>query len=178
MNRRIPLISCVFLGLVLGLTTLMIVMFNNRGSKVTVLFVNREPSHGQFPSYAESERFDFAFQNAGSNPASVYVSEIEDERGIWVPSIHELGDVEARKSIHHCLYLPLGSHPRSLRMRVREKASAVRKTQFALRLLIDKASGRYPGKQVWFDRLRVPVYDLLVKLSNEVETGCSGQGKN
>jgi len=54
-------------------------------------------------------------------------------------------------------------------MRVDVKASPVQKAQFALRLLIEKARGRYPGKQVWFDRLDVPVYEFVVRLGNDAE---------
>ena len=54
-------------------------------------------------------------------------------------------------------------------MRVSVKASPVQKAQFALKLLIEKARGRYPGKQVWFDGLDAPAYDFVVKLGNEAE---------
>ena len=164
MNVKISLISCVFLGLVLGLIALAIFMFNNSGSKVTVSFVNTEPSHGQFPSYALSERFDFAVRNAGSEAASVEVRAIEDEQGNWVPSLHILGEVEARKGTQLYLYLPQGSHPRHLRLRVLEKANAVQKTKVALKFLIERASGRYTSKQIWFDQLRVPSREFIVSL--------------
>ena len=52
-------------------------------------------------------------------------------------------------------------------MRVLEKASAIQKTRYALRLIIEKASGRYPGKRVWFDGLKVPAYELIVKLDKD-----------
>ena len=166
MNRRMVLISSVSLGL---LTTLAILTSDKGGSKVTVSFVNAETSNGQFPSYVKSERLAFAVRNAGSKPAFFDVSKIKDEHGNWIPSLHILGDVEAGQSTQFYLYLPLGSHPQSLRMRMHEKASVVQKTQLALRLLIKKALGRYPGKQVWFDGLKVPVYEVIVKLDKEAE---------
>ena len=61
----------------------------------------------------------------------------------------------------------LVSLPSSVRMRVLERASAIQKTQYALRLIIEKASGRYPGKRVWFDGLKVPAYELIVKLDKD-----------
>src|SRR5208283_2307232 len=94
MNRWIVLISSVSLGLLLSVTTLAILTFHNRSSKVTVSFVNSETSNGQFPDYLESERLAFAVRSAGSRLTSFYVSEIEDEHGSWVPS-HILGHVEA-----------------------------------------------------------------------------------
>ena len=98
---------------------------------------------------------------------------MEDEHGNWVPLLRSLGDVEAGQSTQFYLYLPLGPHPRSLRMRVRQKASAVQKTQFARRMLIKKASGRYPShypsRQVWFDRLKEVSGEIIVKLDNEAE---------
>ena len=167
MNRRIVLISSVSLGLLLGVTTLVILTFNS-GSKVTVRFVNAESSNGEFPSYAPSERLDFAVRNVGSKPASVEVSEIQDEHGTWVPARRGLGDVDAGKDTQFYLYVPLGSsRPSSVRMRVLERASAIQKTQYALRLIIEKASGRYPGKRVWFDGLKVPAYELIVKLDKD-----------
>ena len=169
MNRRMLLISSVSLGLLLGVTTLVILTCDNRGSKVTVTFANAEASNGQFPSYIRSERVDFAVRNAGSKPAFADVSDIEDEHGNWVPSFHILGDVKAGQSTQFYLYLPLGSHPRSLRMRVSETASVVQKTQFALGLLIEKASGRHTGKQVWFSGLKMPVYEVIVKVAKTAE---------
>jgi hypothetical protein len=52
-------------------------------------------------------------------------------------------------------------------MRVMEKASAFQKSRFALKLLFEKASGRYPRKQVWFEGLKVPAYELIVKLDKD-----------
>ena len=49
------------------------------------------------------------------------------------------------------------------------KASAVQKTQFALRLLIEKTSGRYSGKQVWFGGLEVRACEFTVKLDKEAD---------
>jgi len=166
MNRRIVLISSVSLGV----TALVILSCYSGSNKVTVSFGKAETSNGQFPSYTPSERLDFAVRNAGSKRTSVVVSEIEDEHGNWVPSRHILGDVEAGQSTQLYLYLPLGSHPRSLRMRVLEKASAIQKGRYALKLLVEKASGRYPGKQVWFDGLRVPAYEITVKLDKEYDS--------
>ena len=154
MNRKgtIILISSASLGLLLGLTTLATLTWRNGSSELSVSFVNTEASNGEFPSYVPSERLAFAVRNASSRRLSLEVSQIEDEYGNWIPSLHILGGVEAGRSPHLYLYLPRGSHPRSVRMLVRTKASVVQKTQYAFRLLIDKAFGRYPGKQIWFDR--------------------------
>lgn len=177
MNRRIVLITSVSLGLLLSLTTLAILASDNR-NKVTVSFLNSEHSNGVFPANVESERLAFAVRNAGSKPASFEVSKIEDEHGKWVPSRYLLGDVEAGKSAHLYLYLPRGSHPQKVRMRMLRKASVARKTQFALRLLIEKASGRYPGKPVWFDGLTVPVWEFTVKLDKAAEPPSSRQHRD
>ena len=165
---RIVLISSVSVGLLLGLTTLVILM-SHGGSKVTVSFVNAEASNGQFPSYVPSERLAFAVRNAGSKRASVDVSHIEDEHGKWTRSIHMLGGVEASQSTHVYLYLPVGSRPRRVRVRVSEKASPVQKARYALELLAARASARYSGKQIWFDRLSVPVDEFIVKLEGEAQ---------
>jgi len=169
MNRRCVLVSSVSLGLLLSVTTLVILTRDNGGSKTTVSFLKSETSNGQFPSYDRSERLDFAVRNAGSKPAFVYVSEIENEHGNWFPSLYKLGDVGAGQSTQLYLYLPLGSHPRSVRMRVLEDANAVQKAQYALRLLVEKGSGRYAGKQFWFDGLSVPANEFTVKLDKEAE---------
>src|ERR1044071_1081379 len=172
MNCRssIVLISSVSVGLLLGVTTLVMLTSGNGGSKLTVLFVNAEAANGEFPSYAPSERLDFAVRNAGPKRAWVDVIEIEDEHGNSIPSPqYTLGDVGAGQSTHFYLYLPVGSHPRSLRMRVREKASAVQKAQFALRLLTQKASGHYPYKKVWIDGLKLPAYEFIMKLDKKSE---------
>ena len=112
MNRRIVLISSVPLGLLLSVTTLVLLTCDNNGSKVTVSFVNAETSNGQFPSYIRSKRLAFAVRNAGSKPAYLDVSEIKDEHGNWAPSLHTLGDVEAGQRTQFYLYLPLESYPR------------------------------------------------------------------
>ncbi len=177
MNRKIKivLISSVSLGLLLVLAMLVILTCGNGGSKFTVSFVNAESSNGKFPSYVPSERLAFVVRNAGSKPAFVDVSQIEDEHGKWIPTLHVLGDAEVGQSTHFYLYLPRGSHPRSLRVRVHEKASAVQKTQHALRLLTQRASGRYSGKQVWFDGLMVP-YEFIVKVDKEAEPDGAANG--
>src|SRR6266496_3170799 len=166
-RRRFVLVSSLSLGLLLGVTLLAIRAHDSRGSNVTVSFVNAEVSNGEFPSYAKSERLALAVRNDGSKPAFVVASEIEDEHGNWVPSFHVLGDVEAGQSTQFYLYLPLESHPRSLRVRVSEEASSIQKTRYALKLLRQKASGRYPRKQIWFDGLKVPAYELIVKLDKD-----------
>ena len=177
MNRRsLVLVSSVSLGLLLGVTMFATLARDSRGSKVTVSFVNAEISNGLFPSYVKSERLAFAVRNAGSRPAFFDVSEIEDEHGNWVPSLHILGEAPAGQSTQFYLYLPLGSHPRSLRVRICEKATAVQKTKFAIRLLIQKVSGRYPGKRFWIDGLNVPACEVIVKLDKEVEPDGAANG--
>jgi hypothetical protein len=84
MNRKLVLISSVCLGLLLGVVTPAI-LAGKGGSKVTARFVNSEPSNGVFPSYDPSVRLDFAVDNVGSKPASVVVTEIQDQHGTWVP---------------------------------------------------------------------------------------------
>ena len=62
-------------------------------------------------------------------------------------------------------------------MRVLGKASAIQKSRYALKLLIEKASGRYPGKQVWFDGLKVPAYEIIVKLDKQTEPNGSASAR-
>jgi len=176
MNRRIVLISSVGLGLMISLTTLMILTDHNGGSKVTVSFGNSEPSNGQFPSYIPCERLDFAVQNDGARPVFLDVSGLQDEDGNWVPSLHILGHVKASERTQVYLNLPQGSHPRSVRIRVSEPASAVQKSRIAFKLLIEKVSGRYSGKQVWFDRLTVPAYQIVVKLDKQADQDRAANG--
>jgi hypothetical protein len=168
-TRRTVLISGVSLALLACVAALAILKWNNGGSKVTVSFLKSEPSHGQFPLYAESERLDFAARNAGSKPASVYLLALQDQQGQWVSSLppQKLGDLGAAESAQLYLYLPRGSHPRSLRMRVNVKASALQKVQFALNSLI--SNSRPPGNQLWFDQLRVPANEFVVSLGNETD---------
>ena len=62
-------------------------------------------------------------------------------------------------------------------MRVLEKASAIQKGRYALKLLVEKVSGRYAGKQVWFDGLRVPAYEITVTVDKEHDSARgSGRG--
>jgi len=164
MNRRIHLTRYVSLVVAFGLTASVILMVKNRSSEVTVSFVNAEASHGEFPLYTKSERFAFAARNAGSAVASVQVVGIEDERGNWIPSLHVLGEVEAGQNTQLYLYLPHGSQPRNLRMRVLKEATTVQKTKVALEVLIDQISGRSSVKQAWFDKLRVPVCEFILSL--------------
>jgi hypothetical protein len=176
MKRKIILIRIVCLGLLLGLTTLVILTYSNGSRKFTVSFVNAETCTGPFPNFEMMERQAFAFRNAGSNSGFVEVTEVESEHGNWIPSRYMLGEAEAGRTTQLYLYLPRGSHPRIVRMRVLEDASAVQKIRFALRLLIEKALGRYPGKRVWFDRLRVPAYEFTVKLDQAAELEAAVNG--
>src|SRR5205823_10839458 len=102
-------------------------------------------------------------------PVPFVVSDIKDEHGNWFPSFHILGDAAAGKTTHLYLYVPKGSHPQALRMRGYKKASVVEKAQYGLRLLSEKTLGRYPGKQVWFEKLSVPTYEFIVKIGTKPE---------
>ena len=175
-RRRLVLVSMGSLGFLLGVVMLAILARDSRGNKVTVSFVNAESSNGEFPSYVKSERLAFAVRNAGSKPAFFDVSEIKDQDGNWVSRRDILGDVKTGQSRQFYLYLPLGSHPQSLRMRMHEKASAFQKTKFALRMLVEKAAGRYAGKQVWFDGLQVPAGEFTVKVDQEAEADGAADG--
>ena len=176
MSRRVALISFAIVGLLLVATTL-VMMFRKGCCNVTVSFVNAEPSHGEFPLYQESERLAFAIRNAGAEPASIEVYGLDDEHGNWVPLLRKIGDVETHGNTQLYFYLPQGSHPRNLRVRVNEKASALQKTQFALKLLIGKASGSYTGTQVWFPGLRLPRGEFVVSLENDVGPNRGANGR-
>jgi len=170
MNRWIVLISSVTLGLLLSVTSFAALKFHNRSSKVAVSFLNSETSYGPPFSNVECERLTFAVRSARSKLTSFCVYAIEDEHGNWLPS-QILGHVDAGQIY---VYLPL-VHPQKLRIRLLRKASAVQKTQYALKLLIEKAWGRYPGKQVWFDGLEVLAREFTVKLNKEAEPTGSRQ---
>jgi len=176
MNRKVILISGVSLGLLLSVTTLAVLTCVNHGRKVSVSFVNSEDSNGQFPDYLKSERLAFVVRGAGSKHASFVVCAIEDEHGNWIPCLHILGDVEEGPSTQLYLYLPVGSHSQSVRIRMLCKASVVQKAHYAVRLLMEKASGRYSGKQVWFDGLKVPAQEFIVRLGIEAKPAGSRHG--
>jgi len=159
MNRRTAVITGVSLGLLLTLAVLW------RGvSKVTVSFVNAEASYGPAFSNVECERLAFAVRNDGKAPVQFVVSGIKDEHGKWVPCFHKLDDAAEGRTTHLYLYVPKGSNSQAVRLRGYRKASAVEKARTALSALIAKASGRYPGKQVWFEKLSVPAYEFIVTL--------------
>jgi hypothetical protein len=169
MNRKIAVISSVSLGLLLLVTTMALLTRDNGDSKVTVSFVNAETSSGPPLANVQCERLAFAVRNDGTTPAPFVVSDIKDEHGNWFPAFHSLGDAEAGQTTHLYLYLPQGSHPQALRMRGFKKASAVQKAQYALKLLSEKSSGRYPGKQVWFEKLTVPAYEFVVETDKKAK---------
>ena len=162
MSRRTVLIS---IGLLLGATTLGLLALRQRCSEATVSFVNSEISNGRFPGYIKSERVTFAVRSGGSELRSFYVSEIRDEHGNWVPS-QIVGHVEEGQIY---LYFPLGSRPQSLRIRLLHQASVVQKTKYALKMLIEKALGRYPVRPVWCNGLETPACDLIVNLDKKAQ---------
>jgi hypothetical protein len=162
-------LNSVSLGLLLGVPTLVFLTCDHGGGKVSVSFVNQEASYGPPFSNVKCERLAFAVRNDGTLPAAFVVSDIKDDHGNWIPSFHILGDAAASQTTHLYLYLPQGSHPLAVRLRRYQKASAVQKAQYALRLLIEKSSGHYPGKQVWFDKLSVPASEFIVKVDNEAD---------
>jgi hypothetical protein len=164
MNRKNVLTVVASLGLVLGITSLALMVREKGRTKVSVSFLKREPSQGEFPTYIAGERFDFEARNPGAKPVSIHVSAIEDQPGHWIsPPPHNLGQIQARETSQLYLYAPMGLHPRSVRLRVYEQASLWRKTQIALNLLLERAAGRYTGKQVWFNKMEAPTYDLLIE---------------
>jgi hypothetical protein len=63
------------------------------------------------------------------------------------------------------MYVPKGSNPQAVRLRGYKKASELEKARYALRLLGEKASGAYPGKQVWFEKLSLSAYEFIVNVN-------------
>jgi hypothetical protein len=169
MNRKTAVICSVSLGLLLSVALLAVLWRGNGVSKLTVSFVNAEASYGPSFSNVECERLAFAVRNDGRTPVPFVVSDIKDEHGNWFPSFHKLDDAEAGRTTHLYLYVPKGSHPQALRMRGYKKATTVEKAQFALRLLSEKISGRYPRNQVWFEKLSLPAYEFIVKIDTRAE---------
>ena len=162
-------ISCVSVGLLLGAATLAVLWRDNSVSKLTVSFVNAEASYGPPFSNVECERLAFAVQNKGRTAVPFVVSDMQDEQGNWCASFQKLDDAAPGGITHLYLYVPKGSHPQAVRLRGFKKASEVEKAQFSLRLLSEKAAGRYSGKQVWFDKMSVPAYEFVVKVDAKVE---------
>ena len=171
MNAKAVLIGVVTVGFALSAMILTLQTCATRGVQFGVSFLKAEPSHGEFPMYIKGKRFDLVARNRGPKSLAVYVTAWEDEQGSWVSlrPPHNLGKIEARKTTQLYLYLPAGIDPMGVRMRVFQKASLGQRFQHSLCLLIDKAAGRYKGRQVWFDELNVPAYDFVVKLGMEAE---------
>ena len=169
MNRKIAVIRIVFLGLLLSAATMAFFWRGNGVSKLTVSFVNAEASYGPPFSNVECERLAFAVRNDARTPVPFVVSDIKDEHGTWLPSFHKLDDADAGRTTHLYLYVPKGSHSQAVRLRGYKKASALEKAQFALRLLKEKISGRYPRNQFWFEKLSVPAFEFIVKVDTKAE---------
>jgi hypothetical protein len=169
MKRRIAVIASASLGLLLSVATLAVVWRDNGVSKLTVSFVNAEASYGGPFSNVECERLAFAVRSDGKAPVPFVVSDIKDEHGNWVPCFHKLDDAAAGRTTHLYLYVPKGSNPQAVRLRGYKKASEFEKARYALRLLSEKASGAYPGKQVWFGKLSVPAYEFIVNVDTKAD---------
>lgn len=169
MNRRAAVITSVSVGLLLGVATLAVLWSDNDASNLTVSFVNAEASYGPAFSNVECVRLAFAVRNDGRTPVPFVVSDIEDEHGNWLASFHKLDDADAGRTTHLYLYVPKGSHPQAVRLRGYKEASRLEKAQYALKLLSEKASGVYPGKQVWFDKLSLPAYEFIVNVDTGAE---------
>jgi hypothetical protein len=169
MNRRIALITSVSFGLLLSVATLAVLWRDNGASKLTVSFMNAESSYGPPFSNIECERLAFAVRNDGTTPVPFVVSDIKDEHGTWLASFHKLDDAAGGRTTHLYLYVPKGSHPQAVRLRGYKEATLAEKAQFALGLLIEKASGRYLRNQFWFEKLSVPTYEFIVKIDTKAE---------
>ena len=169
MNRRLAIITSVALGLLLSGATLAVLWRDKGVSKITVSFVNAETSYGRPFSYGECERLAFAVRNNARRPVPFVVSDIKDEHGTWLASFQKLDEADAGRTTHLYLYLPKGSHPQAVRLRGYKEASAVEKAKTAIRLLGEKASGRYPWNQFWFSKLSVPAYDFVIKIDTKAE---------
>jgi hypothetical protein len=174
MNRRIAIATSVSLGLLLSVATLAVLWGDKAVSKLTVSFVNAEASYGPPFSNVECERLAFAVRNDGRTPVPFVVSEIKDEHGTWLASFRNLDDADAGRTTHLYLYVPRGSHPQAVRLRGYKKATIPEKARFALGLLIDKASGTYTNKQVWFQKLSVPAYEFTVKVDSQANQRTQG----
>jgi hypothetical protein len=169
MKRRTALISGVALGLLLSVASLAVLWRDNGVSKLNVAFVNAEASYGPSFSNVECERLAFAVRNDGKAPVPFIVSDIKDEHGNWISSFHKLDDAEAGRTTHLYLYVPKESNPQAVRLRGYKRASGMEKAQTAVRMLRERASGAYTGKQIWFDKLSVPAYEFIVKVDTTAE---------
>jgi hypothetical protein len=167
--NRFAVITGVSLGVLLSAATLGLLCRDNSAGKLTVSFVNSEASYGPPFSNVECERLAFAVRNDGRTPVPFVVSDIKDEHGIWLASFHKLDDADVGRTTHLYLYVPKGSHPQAVRLRGYKNATLAQKAQFALRLLIKKASGHYPLNQFWFEKLSVPTYEFIVKVNTKAE---------
>jgi hypothetical protein len=169
MKRKIAVITSVSFGLLLSVATLAVLCRHNGVSKLTVSFVSEEISYGPPFSNVECERLAFAVRNDGRTPVPFVVSDIKDEHGTWLASFHKLDDADAGRTTHLYLYVPKGSHPQAVRLRGYKNATIAEKAQFAARLLIEKALGRYTWKQLWIEKLSVPTYEFIVKIDTKAE---------
>jgi hypothetical protein len=145
-------------------------------SKIAVSFVNAETSYAagfSLPN-GESERLAFEIRSDGNIPMRFEVYDIRDEHDNWIqafrfPSSQTTADIEVGKIARLYLYVPKGSHPQALRLRGYKNANLFEKAQFALKLLSEKASGRYPAGKVWFERLSAIAYESIVKIDAKAE---------
>ncbi len=169
MNRRVTLLGSLFLALVIAVTVA-VVRLGHAGSKVGASFVNSERAHSPFPSMVESDRLAFDVWNAGSKSAFLSILEIEDARGNWMRTNYVLGEVQLGQTNQYYLYVSPHSEPRSVKIRVSEKASVVYKTRFAGRLLWQRARGRYQGKQFWHNGLWQPVQEFVLKIGKDSDS--------
>jgi hypothetical protein len=175
MNRRIAVITSVSFGLLLSVAMLGI-LWRGNVSKITVSFVNAETSYaaGFALPNGESERLAFEIRSDGNIPMRFEVYDIKDEHDNWIqpftfPSSQTTADIEVGKITRLYLYLPKGSHPQALRLRGYKNANPFEKALFALKLLSEKASGRYPAGKVWFEELSVIAYESIVKIDIKAE---------
>jgi len=161
-------ILLVVVGLLVGTTTMVVLWHANTASKITVSFINVESSYaGDGPLWnVECQRLAFAVRNDGKQPVPFVVSDVQDNHGKWIPSPHNLDTAAAGKTTHVYLYVPKGAVPQAVRMRGYRPATTAEKAQCALRFLIEKASGRYPLKLFWFEKLSVPAYEFAVKIDS------------
>jgi hypothetical protein len=166
MKRRVILLGSLGLGFVLAITCL--VMANGpAGSKIIASFVNSEPAYSPFPSMVQSDRLAFDIWNGGSKSVFLAIDGIEDAHGNWMGTNYTLGQVPAGQSNQYYFYVAPRSEPRSLRIRVSKNASILYKARFAMRLLVQRAKGRYRGQQLWHDGLQSPVEEITLKLGKE-----------
>lgn len=158
----------MILGVFVAMALIAVLIISSFPPKAAVFFSTGELQ--AIESTPPMRRVAFHVTNTASRPVFLQVAAIETNSGsAWMPdtqalpanTFRTLGRVGANETARLSIGLPQEPVRSRLRVLASPDATTVQKVRFALRRLFANLRGQGNHKQLWFDKLAIPTYEVV-----------------